>query len=159
MNLRNVLALSLAGLLVTASGLLAAGGGHGARSPVGAWSIFYEDDVDPDGNAYLYQQFNRSGTINGGNWNDSQANIVGDWRKIRGNRFISTLWIMIPDADGYIKVIDEFWMIDKDTMEGRQESWWIVGPNPLNPPVPPLGPIWTGTQHYRRLTAESKQVP
>lgn len=159
MGRRIALALALAGFMLTADHVMAAGGGNRGMSPVGVWTIEYIDDLDPEDNNTIYQQYNHSGTLVGGAWTDSKTNTVGNWRKVGSHRYISTIWSMIPEADGYLKIIDEFWMIDKDTMEGRQEGWWIVGRDPLDPPVPPVGPLWTGSQQYRRLKAEPKQVP
>jgi len=158
-NRKISLGLALAGLTLAASSLVAAGGGNQAMTPVGVWAINYVDDLDPDANNSVIEQYNFGGTMSGVAWSDNKTNSVGNWRKVGRNSYISTTWLMIPDGDGYLKLIEEFWMIDKNTMEGRQEGWWIVGQDPLDPPVPPIGPLWTGSHFYSRLQAEPTQVP
>ena len=153
MNRRITLGLAMAVLMLAASSLVAAGGNK-AMSPVGVWAINYVDDLDPASNNTVVQQYNFGGTMSGVAWTDNTTNSVGTWRKAARNRYISATWLMIPDSDGYLKLNEEFWMIDKNTMEGRQEGWWIVGQDPLAPPVPPIGPLWTGSHFYRRLRAE-----
>jgi hypothetical protein len=148
----------LAGLILTASSLVAAGGNR-PMSPVGTWTVEYVDDVSPEGNTTIIQQYQFGGTLSSGAWGDNQTNVFGTWRRVGTDRFASTIWVMKPGADGYGKVIEEIWMIDKDTMEARIEGWWIVGPDPIDPPIPPIGPIYSGTQYYRRLKTESKQLP
>ena len=70
MRHRITLGLALAGLMLAASGLAAAGGNDG-KSPVGAWTIQYEPDEGSAGDPNtLLQQFQFGGTITGAAWTD-----------------------------------------------------------------------------------------
>ncbi len=149
------LGLALACLLLAASSLMAAGGNQ-AMSPVGAWAVYSEPDLDSPGNPNTaMQMYNRSGTITGGAWSDPWTNSAGSWEKVAGDRYRSTFYVMVPEA-GILKISEEFWMLNKDEMEGRYEGWWIVGSDPLGEAVVAL---WWGSNLYERILPEPKQLP
>lgn len=157
MNRRITWGLALAGLLLAAS-VLTAASRNTAMSPAGTWTIQYVDDISEEANNTLLQQFHPRGTVSGAAWSDSKTNAMGVWRKTGRNRYIATVYVMIPEGNGYIRIIDEFWMVNKDEMEGRQEGWWVPGKDPLGPPAAPE-PWWTGSQFYQRIPAEPKLFP
>lgn len=148
--------LVLACLLLAASSL-AATGGNKAMSPVGAWAVYYEPDPDSQSDPNTSMSlFDRGGTVTGAAWTDPWTNTVGSWEKMTNNRYRVTFYVMIPDAGGILKIREEFWMLSKDEMEGRQESWWVPGSDPLGDAVVPL---WWGTNLYKRIQPEPKQLP
>jgi len=150
------LALALACLVLAASSLTAAGG-RDAMSPVGAWAVYFEPDPDSEGDPNTSMSlFDRGGTVTGGAWTDPLTNTAGSWEKLAGNRYRSTFYVMIPEFDGILKVREEFWMLNKDEMEGRGEAWWVPGQDPLGDAVVPL---WWGSSLYKRIKAEPKQLP
>lgn len=148
--------LALLGLMLSAA-VLEASGGDQAMSPVGAWTIRYEPDADSPGDPNTtLAQYHRGGTLSGAAWTDPWTNSAGSWEKVGSNRYRCTFYVMIPDGNGYLRIVEEFWMLDKDRMEGRQESWWVPGQDPLADAVAPL---WWGFNSYRRIRAEPKQLP
>lgn len=149
------LGLVLAGLVLVASSLAAAGGNK-AMSPVGAWAWEFVPDQDSPGDPNTgLTQYNFGGTTTGAAWTDPWTNPAGEWQKVGRNRYRTTFYVMIP-PDGFLRNIEEFWMVNKDEMEGRQEGWWVPGTDPLGEAVVPL---WWGTQYYRRIQVEPKQIP
>ncbi len=158
MRHRITLGLTLVSLMLAASGLAAAGGNHW-KSPMGAWTIQFEPDEGSPGDPNTtLQQLQFGGTITGAAWTDPWTNTGGHWTKTNRNRYLSTLYIMVPDFGGYLKVIQEFWMVDKDVMKGREEAWFVPGQDPLGEQLPG-DPLWVGSLFFRRLKAEAKQIP
>jgi hypothetical protein len=56
------------------------------------------------------------------------------WKKVGPHSYLATHFVMFPDEDpappdvgGYVKDVSEYWLIDKNTLEGRSEGWWVVG--------------------------------
>lgn len=156
MKRRTTLGLAVACLVLAPSGLAATGGDE-AMSPVGAWVLYFEPDPDsPGAPNTTMSNLNRSGTLTGAAWSDPRTNSVGSWGKVSQNRYRSTFYVMIPEAGGILKISEEFWMLSKDEMEGRQEVWWVPGSDPLGEPVVPL--FW-GSNLYKRIKAEPPQLP
>jgi hypothetical protein len=129
----------------------------GKKSPEGAWALYFEPDPDSPGDPNTtMSMFDRGGTVNGAAWTDPYTNTVGSWEKVAGNRYRATFYVMIPDAGGILKIIEEFWMVNKNEMQGRQEGWWVPGSDPLGEAVVPL---WWGTNVYKRIRPEPLQLP
>lgn len=150
--IRLVLAIALVAAVAAAP---AAAGEKRAMSPIGSWTVSYEDDASPADDNITLQALHSGGTLSGAAWSDATTNTVGSWEKTRGNRFASTFYIMIP-PNGYVKVVQEFWMVGKNEMRGREEGWFVVGQDPL---AAPAALLWTGDLTFRRVPAEAKQVP
>ena len=156
MKLRLTLVFALAFLLVGATSLTAAGGNE-AMSPVGAWASYFEPDPDSPGEPNITMgTLERGGTVSGAAWTDPWTNTVGAWKKVAGNTYLSTFYVMLPEAGGILKIIDEFRMLSKDEGEGRQEAWWVPGPDPLGDPVARL---WWGSTSYQRIRPEPPPLP
>ena len=152
MKVRLTAVFALAILLVGAASLTAAGS-HEAMSPVGSWAAYYEPDPDSPGDPNITMgTYERGGTVHGVAWTDPWTNTVGAWEKVSGNTYRSTFYVMIPEVGGILKISEEFWMVSKDEMEGRAETWWVPGSDPLGDEVARL---WWGSNSYKRIRPES----
>ncbi len=118
------------------------------RTPVGAWTVQFTDDVSPTGDNTLIEQFHLGGTLSGAAWSDSLTNTAGSWAKSGENRYRATVYVMIPAAGGYVKAVRDFRMVGRNGMQGREEGWWVPGKDPL---AGAFGPIWSGELTFRRI--------
>ncbi len=156
MKRRITLGLAVACVLLAASNLSAAGGSD-AMSPVGSWVTYGVPDPGSPGDPGTGMiSFTRSGTTATSVWGDPWTNTVGSWEKVAQNRYRSTYYVMIPAAGGILRVIDEFWMVTKDEMEGLYQMWWVPGNDPLGEAV---GPLFWGSTIYERIHPEPLQTP
>ncbi len=156
MKARVILGLAVACMVLIASSLAEAGRDY-AMSPVGAWAVYMEPAPGSPGDAGTgLAEYHRSGTMTGAAMADPWTNTVGSWEKVRANRYRSTFYVLIPDGPGVLKISEEFWMLNRNRMEGRYEIWWVPGEDPLGDAVVPL--FW-GSYVFKRIHAEPLQLP
>ena len=119
-----------------------------AMSPVGAW-----DAELSGGTLKALHVFNFGGTTTNTPSTITTATAYGRWARIGKNLYRQTFYILDSDDDGnllgYLKVEQEFRMVDKDTMEGEGDLFFLVGSDPLNPDD--VIPLAHESVIYRRL--------
>ena len=62
----------------------------------------------------------------------------GSWKKTGKRTFVVSWYVIFTDEGtgehvGYIKALVENTLVDKNTIEGRTEVWFLVGTDPFNP--------------------------
>lgn len=161
---RIVLTLTMLILLPLSAAFAQAGRSGNAMSPVGTWTIETIDDDPMAPHNWHLENIQFGGTATGGAWTAALSTGYSTWKKTGPHRYLMTTFVMFPDDNpdppdegGYIKDIKELWLIDKNTLEGRSEGWWVVGSDPLGPIV--FGPLWGATLYGTRLEAEEKTIP
>jgi hypothetical protein len=124
-------------LLLPLSAVFAQGGGSSkAMSPVGAWDFTLDVDSDPPFQRVLIV-YNFGGTLTATAASIPFLSSYGSWEK-KGDRVTARHYTILPDENtlehiGYLKVLLDYRLVDKDTLEGRSEVWFLLGTDPFNP--------------------------
>ena len=123
-------------LLVPLSAAFAQGAGTGsAMSPVGVW------DVQVDTSEAVLKvlvEFHFGGTATLTSAATPFSTSLGAWEKTGDRTFVVSFFTVVTDEAtgehiGYVKVLVENTLVDKDTFEGRSEGWFLLGTDPFNP--------------------------
>jgi hypothetical protein len=142
------------------------GGGNGkAMTPVGAWDVTYSGEFVPDYKALWTLNFGGTSivtaqgfphlqpgdpivdlTVGLANWAISTGH--GSWEKIGEHTYILTVYTLVPwlpnqpgpdfELMGYVKAVNEFTLMDRDTLEGWCDISIVYSPDPSGPSAPPF---------------------
>jgi hypothetical protein len=139
-------------LVLPLSAAFAQGGGKG---PVGLWDVEMVDDSGAVEKAVV--EFHFGGTATVISSVSPYAASYGAWKKTGKRTFVVSFYAIFADEVtgehvGYIKSLVENTLVDRDTMEGRTEVWFLVGTDPFNPID--MFPVLTTHDLGRRLVAE-----
>jgi len=108
-----------------------------AMSPVGVWD--FETENSSGGIQKTMSVFHFGGTATNTPATDPNLSLHGTWQKTGRQTFVVSFYSMVVDESdppqliGYVKANVENVQVDKDTIEGRSEIWFLLGTDPFNP--------------------------
>jgi hypothetical protein len=142
-----MVALGLFVLLPTSVALAQGQGDGNAMTPVGMWDFQIVDDASGITHKVLVT-FHFGGTATAIGTIDPLLSLHASWEKTGSRTFVVSWYSLLTDPGtgehfGYIKSIVENELVDKDTIEGRTESWLLIGTDPFDP----IDMILLGTSH------------
>jgi hypothetical protein len=133
---KNFFAVGLLLLMPFYGAFAQAGGAGNAMSPVGVWDFEVVDATGAVQKALVEFHFGGTATLTASA--SPYSSSYGTWEKTGNRTFVVSWYAIIADEVtgehiGYVKSLVENTLVDKDTIEGHTEVWFLLGTDPSNP--------------------------